>query len=177
MKINRIACALTLALLCSFAVFTPANLLAQSSPTPALNAFQVTVPINVNNFTYTAVSIPAGYRLVIQNISTSGAAQTNGAYVQPIVIFSSVLGSESANIRYFAPSPSATVPGQYYADYSTTMYADTLSVGPAFAGYTPTFMSFSVVITGYLVEVTPSQVCPPPAVPPVKSQPKPPTKN
>jgi hypothetical protein len=173
MKINRIACALALALLGSIAVLTPANLLAQTTD-PALNAFQVTVPININNFTYTAVTIPAGYRLVIQDISMSGAAQTGGADVQPIILFSSTLGSEAANLRYFGPSPSATTPGQYYADYATTLYADTLSVAPAFAGYTPTFMAFNVVITGYLVDLTPSQACPPPA--PTKGVPKAPAK-
>jgi hypothetical protein len=169
MKINRIVLALTLALLGSFAVFAPANLLAQNT-NPALNAFQVTVPINITNFNYTAVTIPAGQRLVIQDISLSGAAQTNGADVQPIIIFSSTLGGEPANLRYFAPNPSATVPGQYYADFATTLYADTLSVSPAFAGFTPTFMAFNVVITGYLVDLTPSQVCPPPVLPKVKSK-------
>jgi hypothetical protein len=161
MKISRIMRKLTLALLGSFVVLTSANLLAQTTD-PALNAFQVTVTIDISNFTYTAVPIPAGQRLVIQDISLSGAAQTNGAYVQPIILFSSTLGTEASNLRYFGPSPSATTPGQYYADYPTTLYADTLSVGPAFAGYTPTFMSFNVVITGYLVNLTPSQVCPPP---------------
>lgn len=161
MKINCIVRAGTLALLGSFAVFAPANLAAETTD-PALNAFQVTVPVNINNFTYTAVAIPAGHRLVIQNISVSGAAQTNGADIQPIVIFNSTIGGEPSNLRYFAPNPSATVPGQYYADYATTLYADTLEVSPAFAGFTPTFMSFNVVITGYLVDLTPSQACPPP---------------
>jgi hypothetical protein len=163
MKINRIAFGLNLALLSALAVLTPSSLVAQTVPYAPLNAFQVTVPINVNNFTYTTVTIPAGQRLVIQDVSLSGAAQTNGAYVQPIILFSSTLGSDPANVRYFAPNPSATDPGQYYADYNTTMYADTLELGPGFAGYTPTFMSFSVVITGYLVDLTPAQACPPPA--------------
>jgi hypothetical protein len=165
MKINRIVLDLTLALLAPLAVLTPASLLAQSSTSPALNAFQVTVPIDITNFTFTTVTIPAGQRLVIQDISLSGAAQTNGPYVQPIILFSSTLGTDAANLRYFGPSPSATDPGQYYADYPTTLYADTLSVSPGFAGYTPTFMSFNVVITGYLVDLTPSQSCPAPAQP------------
>lgn len=163
MKSSRIVCALTLSLLGSVAVMTPANLHAQDVAAKALNAFQVTVPININNFNYTVVTIPAGQRLVIQSISLAGAAQTSGSYVQPVVVFSSTLGSESANLRYFAPNPSATVPGQYYGDYSTTMYADTLLVAPAFAGYTPTFLTFNIVITGYLVDLTPAQSCPNPA--------------
>ena len=166
MKINRVVLALTLALLGSFAAFTPANLSAQTSTNPAVNAFQVTVPININNFNFTAVTIPAGQRLVIQDVSLSGAAQTTGTDVQPIIIFSSTLGTEAANLRYFAPNPSATVPGQYYADYPTTLYADTLEVSPAFAGFTPSFMSFNVVITGYLVNLkAASQAGPAPAQP------------
>ena len=163
MKTNRIVCAVTLALLCSCAVFTPANLQAQDVAAKALNAFQITVPVNISNFNFTPVSIPAGQRLVIQDISLSGAAQTNGTDVQPIVIFATTLGSDAQNLRYFAPIQDATVPGQYYQDFATTMYADTLSISPAFSGYTPTFMSFNVVITGYLVDLTPSQSCPNPA--------------
>jgi hypothetical protein len=153
MKIGRLVPTGALALLATFAVFTPANLQAQTDADIYTNAFQVVVPININNFTYTPVSIPTGKRLVIQNISLSGAAQTSGSYVQPIILFSTTLGANSAVLRYFGPLPSATVPGQYYQDYETTMYADTLSVSPAFAGYTPTFMAFNVVITGFLVSM------------------------
>jgi hypothetical protein len=165
MKIRFAVLALTLALSGAFAAFSPATLQAQNSLDPVRNAFQVTVPINIDNFNFTSVTIPAGMRLVVQDVSFSGAAQTNGADVQPIIIFSATLGAGSANLRYFAPNPSATVPGQYYGDYPTTLYADTLEVSPAFAGFTPTFMSFNVVITGYLVNVSvPAQVAPAPVV-------------
>ncbi len=153
MKINRIVITGALTLLGIFAAVRPATLQAQTDADIYTNAFQVTVPININNFNFTPVTIPTGKRLVIQNVSLSGAAQTTGADVQPIIIFSSTLGANSANLRYFAPSPSVTVPGQYYGDFETTMYADTLEVSPAFAGYTPSFMSFNVVITGYLVSM------------------------
>jgi hypothetical protein len=165
MKIYKIALTGALSLVGIFAATHPANLQAQTNADIYTNAFQVTVPININNFNFTSVTIPAGYRLVIQNVSLSGAAQTNGADVQPIIIFSSTLGANSSNLRYFGPNPSATVPGQYYADYETTMYADTLSVSPAFAGFTPTFMAFNVVITGYLV-------APPPPPPSLKAIPE-----
>src|SRR5271165_6073727 len=153
MKFNRIVLALTLALFGTFAAFTPANLHAQTNADIARNAFQVTVPVNINNFAYTPVAIPAGKRLVVQNVSLSGAAQTAGAYVQPIIILNASINSGPAVLRYYGPNPSATDPGQYYADMQSTLYADTLSVGPAFAGYDPTFLSFNVVITGYLVEL------------------------
>jgi hypothetical protein len=125
MKINRIVLTGALTLLGIFAAVHPANLRAQTNADIWTNAFQVTVPINITNFNFTPVTIPTGYRLVIQNISLSGAAQTCGSDIQPIIIFSSTLGANSANLRYFAPLPSATVPGQYYGDFETTMYADT----------------------------------------------------
>ena len=153
MKINRIVLTWTLALLGTFAVFPAANLHAQTNADIAKNAFEVTVAININNFNYTSVTIPAGKRLVVQDVSLSGAAQTAGSYVQPIIILNSTLGSGAANLHYYAPIEDAKVPGQFYSDFQTTVYADTLSVGPAFAGFTPTFMAFNVVITGYLVEL------------------------
>jgi hypothetical protein len=153
MKINRIVLSWILALLGTFTVFTPANLHAQTNSDIARNAFEVTVTVNINNFTYTSVAIPAGKRLVVQDVSLSGAAETDGPYVQPIIILSSVINSGTANLHYFGPNPSFTDPGQYYADMQTTIYADSLEVGPAFAGYTPTFLSFNVVITGYLVDL------------------------
>jgi hypothetical protein len=153
MKFNRIVLALTLALFGAFAAFTPANLHAQTNADIARNAFAVTVPINVNNFNYTPVTIPAGKRLVVQNVSLSGAAQTDGPYVVPIIILSASINSASANLHYYAPTPYPTDPSQFYASLPTTVYADTLSVSPAFAGYTPTFMAFNVVITGYLVDL------------------------
>jgi hypothetical protein len=151
MKMNRIVLTVALTLLAIFAAVRPANLQAQTDADIYTNAFQVTVPININNFNYTPVTIPTGYRLVIEDVSLSGAAQTTGAYVQPIIILSTTLGANSANLRYFAPLEDPQVAGQYYADYLTKMYADTLSVSPAFASFTPSFMSLNVVITGYLV--------------------------
>jgi hypothetical protein len=73
--------------------------------------------------------------------------------VQPIIILSATLGSRPSINRYFATNPSATTPGQYYADVPATLYADTLYVSPAYAGFTPYFMSFNVVITGYPVDL------------------------
>jgi hypothetical protein len=113
--------------------------------------FQVSVPININNFTYTPVAIPAGQRLVIDYISYSGAAQTAGSYVQPILLLAVGVANNPSAVYYFGSDPSSTTPGQYYHSERTTIYADTLQVGPGFAGYTPTFMSFTLVITGHLI--------------------------
>lgn len=125
--------------------------LTQDVDQPARAPFQASVTVNVSNFTFTSVPIPAGKRLVIDYITMNGAAQSSGPYVQPIVLLSaSVAGNPSANY-YFGPNPSATVPGQYYANYPTTIYADSLSLSPAFAGYTPSFDTFVVNISGHLI--------------------------
>lgn len=125
--------------------------LVQDVDQPARAPFQVTVPVNINNFTFTPVSIPAGHRLVVDYISMSGAAQTTGADVQPIIILSSSVAGSANALYYIAPQQSGTVPGQYYHTEKTTIYADSLNVSPAFAGFTPSFLSFNVVISGHLI--------------------------
>jgi len=127
--------------------------LVQDVDQPGRAPFQVTVPINIDNFNFTPVTIPAGHRLVIDYISMSGATQTSGAYVQPIIIFSSSVASGPSNLYYVAPQQSGTVPGQYYHTEQATIYADSLSVSPAFAGFTPSFMAFNVVISGHLISL------------------------
>lgn len=153
MKTHRIVLAGLLTLCGTVAACLPARLQAQTNSDIAKNAFEVTVTVNINNFVYTPVAIPAGKRLVVQNVNLSGAATTSGAYVVPIVILSSTIGSGTANLSYFSPNPYVTDPSQFYEDKQTTVYADTLQVAPAFAGFTPTFMEFNVVITGYLVDL------------------------
>jgi hypothetical protein len=126
--------------------------LVQDIDQPARAPFQVTVPVNVNNFIFTPVSIPAGQRLVIDYISLSGAATTiMGPNLQPIVILSSSVAGGPSSLYYYAPVQSTTDPGQFYHSEKTAIYADSLAVGPAFAGYEPNFLSFNVVISGHLI--------------------------
>lgn len=153
MKISRSVLAGIFVLLGTFAAFHPSNAYAQTNADIAKDALQVTVQININNFVYTPITIPSGKRLVVQSVNLSGAATTSGAYIQPIVVLASKLGTGSFNYSYFGPNPSVVDPTQFYASYPTTIYADTLVVGPAFAGYTPTFLAFNVVINGYLVDI------------------------
>lgn len=133
------------------------NSVGQTAPTltplPLMTQtpFQVTVPINVNNFVYTPVTIPSGKRLVIAYVSLSGAAAGSGGGVQPIAILAATVNGTQA-LYYFSPTPSSTVADQYYLAQNTTIYADALEVAPAFAGYSPSLLVFDVVISGYLVE-------------------------
>lgn len=115
--------------------------------------FQATVVVNINNFVYTPVTIPTGYRLTVQSISIAGEAQTLGDYVQPIVILNATLTGGASNLFYYAPPISTVDPTQYYLNQQTTVYADSLEIGPAFAGYTPISMVFGVTISGYLTKI------------------------
>lgn len=119
----------------------------------ANDTFVITVPVNINNFTYTPVTLPAGMRLVVDYVSISGDAESSQGAVQPIVILNAALTGGSANLFFIAPTQSNLVSTQFYHNEQTVIYADTLSVGPAFAGYTPSFMSFNVVISGHLVKI------------------------
>lgn len=140
--------------------FSAPSLMAQARPAlvqdtdqAARAPFQATVSVNINNFNYTPVSIPSGFRLVIDFVSLSGAAQTAGPYVQPIILLNTSVAGNANAVYYIGPQQSGTAPGQYYHDEKVAIYADSLLVGPAFAGYNPTFMAFNVVISGHLVKI------------------------
>ena len=120
---------------------------------PARAPFQATVQLNITNFTYTPVPIPAGQRLVIEYVSISGAAQSSGGGVQPIALLSVGTAGNPAATYYFAPTQSTTVATQFFHTESTAIYADTLQVGPAFSGFTPSFMVMNVNISGHLVSI------------------------
>lgn len=152
MKISRSFLAGIFVLLGTLAALRPSSVRAQTNVDIEKNAFQATMQVNINNFTFTPVAIPSGKRLIVQSINLAGAATVTSGFVQPIVIAASALGSGSYNYSYFGPNPSVVDPTQFYAAYQTTIYADKLSIGPAFAGYTPSFMAFNVVINGYLVD-------------------------
>ena len=126
--------------------------MVQDVDQPARAPFQATVAVNINNFNYTSVPIPAGMRLVVDYIAMSGAAQTAGPDIQPIMILNSSVAGNPGALYYIAPEQSSTTPGQYYHTEKAAIYSDSLSVGPAFAGYDPTFMAFNVVISGHLIK-------------------------
>ena len=160
MKNRLMTFAGALALLAVLGKFYAPPLMAQVKATfiqdvdqAARQPFQVTVPVNINNFNFTAVTIPSGKRLVVDYIAMSGAAQTNGAYVQPIVILSSSVAGNPSCLYYIAPTQSGTAAGQYYHTEKAEIFADSLSVSPAFAGFTPTFMAFNVTLSGHLVSI------------------------
>lgn len=131
----------------------------QDVPDPFVTTVQVDA---VNNFNYTPVAIPSGKRLVVDYVSMSGAASGNGGAIQPIVILDATLIGGAQNLFYFAPPVNTQLNTQYYMAQNTEIFADgTLLVGPAFAGFSPNFDTFNVVITGHLIANPPSQKGPP----------------
>jgi hypothetical protein len=125
--------------------------LMQDVDQPARAPFQATVTINSNNFVFTNIPIPAGKRLVIDYVSMSGAAATSGSYIQPIVLLSASVAGNPSVAYYYGPNQSTTAAGQYYHSEQTTIYADSLAAGPAYAGFSPTFEVFNVNISGHLI--------------------------
>ena len=160
MKINRIVVTGLLAVCCTLATFLPSQVQAQTNTDITKDAFAFSTTITITNFNFTVIPIPAGKRLVVQNVNMSGGAIAN-PYVVPIVLFVSTLGSEPSVYHYFAPPKNLQDSTQFYEDKQTTIYADQLSVSPAYAGFTPSFMSFNVTVEGYLVDAP--KATPPPS--------------
>ena len=147
----------TLGLLFTLATLLPPSLRAQTNANITDAAFQQSVTVDlIKCFCYTSIKIPAGKRLVVQNVNISGAVTSSGAYTGPIIILTPQLGSGAVSYRYYTPNQSSLQHSQYYGDFQTTVYADTLGVGPAFYGFDPSFFTFNVVVTGYLVDAPPA---------------------
>jgi hypothetical protein len=132
-----------------------AAVLMQNVDEPARAPFQTQILINANNLDPTPVAIPAGKRLVIDFVSVNGFTQAStSAGVQPlIVLHSSVAGGEPA-LYYFTPILSPADPGQYYLNTPATIYSDSLSVAPDYAGPAPSLLTFEVIISGHLINVS-----------------------
>src|SRR5215510_5120442 len=96
------ALAVTVAVLTVASLSGPKQLLAQAARAalmkdvdqPARQPFQTTVSVNLNNFGYTTVPIPAGKRLVVEFVAIAGSASSTSGGVQPVILLnSSVAGS------------------------------------------------------------------------------------
>jgi hypothetical protein len=123
--------------------------LIQDTDQPARAPFQVNAAIN--GFNSTAVAIPAGKRLVVDYVAISGAATTSGQFIEPTIILQSSVGGEPSVPFYLPLTPSTVDATQFHHSGPVTVYADTLTVIPAYAGYTPTFLGFTVSISGHLI--------------------------
>jgi len=131
---------------------TPANPVP-TQPVDAKNAFQTSLSLGL---VPQAITIPVGQRLVVDFVTISGIAQSLSGPIQPTIILESSLnGGGSANY-YLDPAPSpVNIPGanQLYLGQQVKVYADSLTVAPAYAGFAPSTFIFNVAISGHLIPV------------------------
>jgi len=137
------------------ALVTVSNTIANPVPvdTGAKNAFQTSVSLGLSP---QGITIPAGQRLVVEFITISGVAFSNSGPIQPSIILQSSLTGGGSASYYLEPGPSpVNIPGanQLYLAQPTTIYADNLTVSPAYAGFAPAVYTFNVNISGHLVAV------------------------
>jgi hypothetical protein len=136
------------------ALVTVSNTSANPVPTQSVdaeNAFQTSFTLGFDNV---PITIPSGKRLVIDFVEVNGFAQPTAGPVQPDIIFYSTLTGGGSASYYLQPAPSAVnIPGepQFYLAQPVKIYADTLSVSGAYAGYTPSTFTFNVNISGHFV--------------------------
>jgi len=139
------------------ALVTVSNTAANPVPTQSMDAqtaFQTNFTLGFDDV---PVTIPAGQRLVIDFVAVNGVAQSNSGPIQPSIIFYSTLTGGGSASYYLQPAPSpVTVPGtgQVYLAQPVKIYADNLTVGGGYAGYSPSFFSFNVNISGHLVPIS-----------------------
>jgi hypothetical protein len=125
--------------------------LTQDTDQAARAPFQVSVNITNN---VVAVPIPAGKRLVIDFVAIHGYAPTAGPYIEPSIVFESTIAGASDTSYYLEPAPSTVDATQFHYSGPVTIYADTLIITRAYAGYAPTDFSFSVAISGHLITIS-----------------------
>lgn len=140
--------------------FTAPSLMAQARPAlvqdtdqAARAPFEVTMQVQFNNFQLVPVSIPAGYRLVIDYVSIVGVATTSGAYIEPVInLIPSVSGGQPASFL-FTPEVSKIVPAEFLHSEKVAITADSLMVQGAYNGSAPRSYNFFLSISGHLIKL------------------------
>jgi hypothetical protein len=116
--------------------------------------FQATASVSLANpiATYT---IPAGYRLVVEEVNVAAAAGSSGGPIQPVVLTYPYTAAQGQVSMYLSPTQSTVVAGQFTQDFPVHQYAEALSVGIGYSGYSPYFLSALVTVSGHLITITP----------------------
>lgn len=127
--------------------------LVQDVDQPARQPFQYTVSQSLSNFSYTSVPIPAGKRLIVDFIAVSGAAISPDGPIQAITLLQAGQTGNPAATYYFKLDPSTTTPTQVFYSGPTKIYADTLSIGMGFSGFSPSTLNVNTVISGHLISI------------------------
>ncbi len=119
----------------------------------AKNAFQTDFNLGLSP---QAIAIPSGQRLVVDYVSISGIADSLSGAIQPSIVLQSSLNGGGSASYYLQPGPtSVNIPGanQLYFAQPVKVYADSLTVSPAYAGFAPFTYTFNVALSGHLVAV------------------------
>ena len=138
------------------ALVTVANTAANPVPiqsVDAKNAFQTDFNLLLSP---QPVAIPVGQRLVVEFVSISGIANSLSGAIQPSIILQSSLSGGGSASYYLQPGPTpVNIPGtnQLYFAQPVKVYADNLTVSPAYAGFAPYTFTFNVAISGHLIPV------------------------
>ena len=127
------------------------GLLVQDVDQPARANFQWTHLFTAATPDQT-VTIPTGYRLVIDYVNAQGDVSPSG--IQPEIVLY-VPASNVLPQYYLYLEQSAAVPDHFSGSWPVTIYADTLKVGTAYCstGPSPSTLSLTVAISGHLVFV------------------------
>jgi hypothetical protein len=126
------------------------GLLVQDVDQPARAPFQWTFGFLTADTPDQTVTIPKGYRLVIDYVNAQGDVTPSG--VQPEIVLY-VPASNSLPQYYLYLEQSAADPEHFSGSWPVTIYADTLKVGTGYAGGAPSIFSLTVAVSGHLVFV------------------------
>jgi hypothetical protein len=109
-KKHLVALAVTGAIIALGSIAVPHKVWAQAKAAlvrdvdqPARGAFQPNVTLSITGTESTGISIPAGYRLVVDFVTISGTSQAIGGGIQPVVIFTSTVGATPTVGYYIQP--------------------------------------------------------------------------
>jgi len=156
-KLNTFAAALMLLAVAGTFAAKPAMAqaratLVQNTDEPARAPFQAVVNLNYGtNTLFVSVPIPSGKRLVVDYVSVSGDASSSTGNIQPyIILSSSVAGQTGANF-FLTQTQSPLATTQFSSAGPVTIYSDNLAVAFGYAGFTPNFANFTIVISGHLI--------------------------
>ena len=139
------------------ALVTVSNTSANPVPTESVdasNAIEYEVQIGFNS---QSIPIPAGKRLVVDFVTVHGVVNSLSGPIQPDVLLQSSLNGGASSTFTLEPGPSPvniTGENQLYLAQPVKVYADTLSVSGAFAGYDPDTFILIVSISGHLVPIS-----------------------
>jgi hypothetical protein len=128
------------------------GMLVQDVDQPARANFQWTFSFTADTPPQT-VTIPKGYRLVIDYVNAQGEVTPGG--IQPeILLYVPASTPDYSPEYYLYLQQSGPATDHFYGSWPVTIYADTLKVGTGYAGLAaPISFGFTVTISGHLVFV------------------------